>query len=236
MKIYFAFLALVFALPVVADDHAAIVKEAVSNISNDYHKEWAFTQSATEDGVRTVLQYDPRLPAGERWKLITVDGREPTADQIAEYLADKGDEFHEDEKDSDGDLVNLEILSLVEKTKDYWVFRFTPQVDIDEDEDEDEDEEKAARKFMQQVVGTIKIIRNGNYVHYIDLRNEGPIRPVFGVKIKRFLTHLTFGPAGGDGPIVPLSIDVELKGRAMMFIKLDESESVRYTDYEYVGT
>jgi hypothetical protein len=149
MKIYFAFLTFVFAVPVVADDHAAIVNEAFSNVSNAYHEEWAFTQSTSEEGVQIVLRYDPRFPKSERWKLITVDG---------------------------------------------------------------------------------------HYVQYIDLRNEGAIRPVFGVKIKRFLTHLTFGPAGSDGPIVPLSIDVELKGRAMLFVKIDESESVRYTDYEYVGT
>ena len=234
MRIYFAFLTLVLAIPAVADDHVAIVNEALSKISNDYHKEWAFTQSATEDGVQIILRYDPRFSAGERWKLITVDGREPTADEIAEHQEGKEDEFHKDENDNDGKIVDLKTLSLVEQTNEYWVFRFTPNVDIDEDDDEDEEE--AARKFMQQVIGTIKIIRNGNYVQYIDLRNERPIRPVFGVKIKRFFTHLTFGPADGDGPIVPLSIDVEVQGRAMLFVSINEVESVRYTDYEYAGS
>ena len=89
---------------------------------------------------------------------------------------------------------------------------------------------------MQQVGGTIKVIRDGNYLEYIDLRNDKPIRPAFSVKISRFLTRLTFGPAGDDGPIVPLSIEVEVKGRAMLVIKIDERESVNYGDYEYVGS
>ncbi len=224
MKIYSAFLTLVLALPVVADDHAAIVKKAFSNTSNGYQKEWAFTQSATEDGVQIIQRYDPSFPGNERWKLITIDGREPTADEIAEHKED-GEHWQDS---NNGEIVNFETLSVVEETPEYWVFRFTPDVG--------NDETKAARKFMRKVVGTIKIIRDGNYVEHIKLMNEKAIRPAFGVKISRFLTHLTFGPAGGDGPIVPLSIDVEVKGRAILFASFDESESVRFTDYEHVGT
>jgi hypothetical protein len=232
MKTYFAFLTFLLAVPVIADDHAAIVEEAFSNTSTNYHQEWAFTQSTTEDGVQIVLRYDPRFSIGERWKLMSVDGREPSADEIEQYQDNKGDEFHENDDDNGDEIVKYETLSVVEETEDYWVFQFAPKVDNDEDEEDAE----AAHKFMQQVVGTLKIIRDGHYIEYIDLRNERPIRPVFGVKIKRFLTHLTFGPAAADGPIVPLSIDVELKGRAVLFVSINESESIRYTDYEFVGT
>ena len=228
MKIYFALLPLVFTVPVVAGDHTQIVKEALSNTSNDYHQEWAFTHSATEEGIQIVGRYDPRLPDDERWQLITVDGRAPTAEEIADYRHDQVDEFYEHHDDHDNEIVNFETLSLAEETDDYWLFRFTPDVG--------NDDEGTARKFMRHVVGTIKIIRNGNYVQYIELRNERPIRPAFSIKISRFLTHLTFGPAGGDGPIVPLSIDVEVKGRAILFVTFDEMESIRFTDYEHVGT
>jgi hypothetical protein len=32
-----------------------------------------------------------------------------------------------------------------------------------------------------------------------------------------------------------MSVSVEVKGRAALFIKIDERESVRFTDYEKVG-
>ena len=215
-------------LPVFADDHISIVKEAFSNLSNDYHQEWAFTHSATEGDVQFVGRYDPRFPSEERWKLISIDGRVPTEQEIEEYQDDMGDEFHDDGPESDDEIIDFETLDLIEETEKYRVYRFTPDVGSDED--------SAGRKFMQHVDGTIKIIRDGNYIQTIDLRNDKPVRPAFSVKISKFRTHLTFGPATEDGPIVPISIDVEVKGRAILFVKIDESESVRFTDYERVGT
>jgi hypothetical protein len=227
MRIYFAGLALLLTVPVVADDHVDIVKRAFSNISNDFHQEWAFTESVTEEGVTIVGRYDPRFSDNARWNLLTIDGRAPTADEIADYQDDKENEFDGHDDDSEIDIVNLDTLELIEETDDSWVYRFIPEVDDDDDEE--------GREFMQQVDGTIKVIRDGNYLEYIDLRNNKPIRPAFSVKISRFLTRLTFGPAGDDGPIVPLSIDVEVKGRAILVIKIDVVESIRYSEYEYVG-
>ena len=90
-------------------------------------------------------------------------------------------------------------------------------------------------KFMRNVNGTLKIVRDGHYPEYIDLQNDKPIKPAFGIKISRFQTRLTFGPAGDKGPIVPLTIDVEVKGRAMLAIKFHEIESAHYGNYDYVG-
>ena len=227
MRIYFAGLALLLTVPVVADDHVDIVKRAFSNISNDFHQEWAFTESVTEEGVTIVGRYDPRFSDNARWNLLTIDGRAPTADEIANYQNDKENEFDGHDDNSEIDVVNFDTLELIEETDDSWVYRFIPEVDDDDDEE--------GREFMQQVDGTIKVIRDGNYLEYIDLRNDKPIRPAFSVKISRFLTRLTFGPAGDDGPIVPLSIDVEVKGRAILVIKIDVVESIRYSEYEYVG-
>jgi hypothetical protein len=83
-------------------------------------------------------------------------------------------------------------LSLIEDTDEFLLFRFVPYPDDVEDED--------ARTFMTQIDGTIRINRNGNYPECISLRDDGPIKPALSVRISQFLSHLTFGPAGGDGP------------------------------------
>jgi len=228
MKFYLAGLALLLTLPVVADDHVDIVKRAFLNISDDFHQEWAFTESIMEDGVAVVGRYDPRLAADARWNLLTVDGRTPTPEEMAEYQDDREFRFGDRHSDGEMDMVDFDTLELIVETDDAWFFEFVPDVDNDEDEE--------AQKFMQEVQGTIKVVRDGNYLEYLELRNDKPIRPAFSVKISRFRTRLTFGPAGGNGPIVPLSIDVELKGRALLVIKIDEVETVRYGDYEYVGS
>lgn len=229
MKINIAVIALLFTVSALADEHASLVEEAFANISEDFHEVWSFTETQIEDGVTTVGRYDPSLAENARWQLLTVDGRLPTTNEIDDYRDDKDDEFDGNDGDGAIDIVTLDTVKLIEETADYWLFRFVPNADDDE-------EDEAARKFMEKVHATVRINRNGRFPEYLDMRNDKPIQPAFGVKISRFLTRMTFGPAGEHGPIVPLSIDVAIKGRALLAIGINEKNSVQYDEWEYVGS
>jgi len=213
-----------------AGEYDAIVAKAIRAISDDYHNRWAFTESKLEDGLEYVGRFDPRRPQGERWILLNVDGRAPSEEEIDDFLEDKEDEFQWDDDEFDGtevDMVDLESLELVEETDDHWLFRFAPNAD-----DADDD---IAAEFLEEVTATLKIDRDGHYLQSIDLYNEKPIRPAFSVRISQFRVHLAFGPAADGGPVVPLAENVMISGRALLLVKFDESESVRYYDYEFAG-
>jgi hypothetical protein len=227
----FLLICLVLTAPANADtsaDYEDIVRLAFESIDHRFKESWAFTETSTEEEIVRTGRYDPRLIRGERWSLISVDSRQPTVEETEEFLNDKKDDQHRgDEADEDGQReqkagvdVNFESLDLVEETSDHWLFSFVPH--------EDDEEE-----FMKHVNGHIKVIKRGHYVAYLDLRNDKPIKPATGVKIKKFRTRLAFGPATDGGPIVPLAVDVEVQGRAMLVIKFDEKESVRFSDFEY---
>ena len=209
-----------------AEDYVDIVNRAFAAIDNDYHESWAFTESSEEEGLVYVGRYDPSRPQAERWTLLSVDGREPTRVEIEDYTDRREDDFGKDRDDSDrnADIVNFDTLELLEATDDYWLFSFVPGTDDDEGD-----------KFLAQVDGTIKVVRDGHYLEFIELKNDKPIRPAFSVKISKFLTRMTFGPAGDRGPVVPYSIDVRIKGRAAVVVSINETELTRYSDYEYVG-
>ncbi len=161
MKIYIAVLALLLTVPTLADDYVKIVEQALANISNDYRQEWAFTESVIEDGVTIVGRYDPSQPSDARWHLISIDGQQPTEEEIADFADDREDRFHDHDDDNDIDIVNFDTLELVEETNDFWVFRFEPEMDDDEDD--------TAVKFMRQVEGRLQINRHGNFLEYIDI-------------------------------------------------------------------
>ena len=208
-----------------AEDYARIVDTAIANISHDFHESWAFTETTLEDGVEFVGRYNPALPGDSRWLLLSVDGRLPTAQENEDFIYDKRHSFSEDSDSAREDLeiVDRDTLRLIEETDDRWLFSFQPF------EDDPDDEEAAA--LMEEVNGRIKIMRDGHYPAYIEMRNRKPVRPAVSVKISKFLTRLEFGPAGGDGPIVPLSIDVRIRGRAMLVISIDEREATHYSDF-----
>ena len=231
MKILLAFLGLLLGASAIADDYQSIVQRAFETIHQDFDEDWSFTETATEDDIVTVARYDALGAAGQRWTLLSFDGRSPTGDEIDDYLDDKkkgekrkgkhGDSDEEPDDDRDNSaIVNFESLQLLEETADYWLFGFIPDGDDDDD-------------FMRHVDGRIKVLKNGHYVEYIDLRNDKPIKPATGVKISKFLTTLTFGPAIDGGPIVPKAVDVVVKGRAMLVFKFDESETIRYSDFVF---
>ena len=210
-----------------AINHAAILQDAANAMDDDYMQEWAYTETSIESDTHTVGRYDPRQPEGERWQLLSVDGRTPSVQEIANYAEEKeNDNGSSSANDGDNDVSDIaepDSLRLIEQTDDYWLYSFTPAEDDDEEE------------FMQHIDATMKIVKDGPYIEYIDLHSNKPFKPQFGVKVKEFVTRLMFGPAAGGGPIVPLSVDVRIKARAFIAIGIDESMSVSFSDYEYVG-
>ena len=128
-------------------------------------------------------------------------------------------------RDDHATIVRPGTLELVEESDDAWHFAFEPA--------DDEDEE--SREFMRHVEGRLVVRKSGHYVETISLRNEKPIRPMPGVKISTFETLIEFGPAVPGGPIVPRSIDVRVRGRAFLAIGFDETESIRFSAWEYAG-
>jgi hypothetical protein len=91
------------------------------------------------------------------------------------------------------------------------------------------------REVLERMDGKVKIIKDGHYLEYIDIRNTKPIRPKIGVKMKKFLTRISFGPAVEGGPIVMKSMDVAIKLSAFLVVRVDETESVRFSEFEFAG-
>ena len=120
-------------------------------------------------------------------------------------------------------MVQPGSLSLIEETDSYWLFNFLPA--------EDEDDEG----ILKHLDATLKIVKGGPYIEFISLQSNKPFRPQFGVKISNLTTRLVFGPAAMNGPIVPVSVDIRIKARAFLAISVDETVSISFSDYEYVG-
>ena len=233
-----AALCLAIALPASAEEaqprYEVLFEKALQSIEWNAYEEWAFTESASGSNGDLVGRFDPRLPEGERWTLLSIDGRDPTEDESRQYSERKRSERHDGDHEEDGEddgeidgMVDPGSLELVEETADYWLLRFVPT-------DNDGDDEMG-REVLERMDGKVKIIKDGHYLEYIDIRNTKPIRPKIGVKMKKFLTRITFGPAVEGGPIVMKSMDVAIKLSAFLLVRVDETESVTFSDFEFAA-
>ena len=210
--------------------YEALFQSAIKAITWDFHGDWAFTiTSSGSDGDR-VGRFDPRRPQDERWTLLMIDGRPPTDKESAEYAKNNhhfgdGDGDGDNGDDSAIDMVEPGTLRLVEETDDYWLLSFVPT--------DDDDEDDVGRKVLESMQGTVKIIKDGEYLAYIDIHNEKPIRPKRGVKMKKFLMHMSFGPIADNGPVVMRSMDFAIKLSAFVLVRVNEAESLAFSDFEY---
>ena len=166
-------------------------------------------------------RFDPRGPEDQRWQLLTVDDRTPTAKEIEKYREERAGDHLENGDDDVEAMVEPDSVRLIEETAEYWLLGFDP----------DEDE----HGVLEDLVATIRINKAGSYLEYIDLRSRSPIRPAMGIRIAKLITRFTFGPAVDGGPVVPMSTQVEVKGRAYLVISFDEQELFRNSDFEYAG-
>jgi len=201
-------------------DYSALLDEALSTVDWEFEKDWAYTKTALQEGQLWVSRYDPRVDVDDGWKLISVDGREPTSKQVHKFLHNTDDHGGTSD-DSVAAIVEPDSLELIEETNDYWLFSFVPS-----------DNEEA---FTDSVDTTLKIIKDGRYISHIEMHNHSAIKPGFGTKLTSFLTWFSFGPAVDGGPVVPKSVKVQVAGRALFFIAIDETETTEYSDFEYAG-
>jgi len=211
--------------PVLAVEHEDVVNRAFEAVSRDYKDSWAYKETSLREDSLYVATYDPRRLDGGQWVLVSVDEREPTTDEL-EWFVEKKSKTAENkrgEEDRDKPIFQSGTLNLIEENDEYWLYSFVPS--------EDEDH----KEFMQHIDGTVKVIKDGHYVEYFDLKSAAAFKPMTGVKIKAFQTRLSFAPVANDGPVVPMSVDVHIEGRAFFAIKINETEKIRYTDYEYAG-
>ena len=204
-----------------AENYDQLFERALEAVDFEFHKAWAYTETRVDSEHVWVGRFDPRRPDNQRWQLLTIDNRTPTAKEMEEYQEERAGDLSENGDDDVEAMVEPDSVRLIEETAEYWLLGFDP--------DEDEHE------MLENFAATIRINKAGPYLEYIDLRTRSPIKPAMGIKLAKLITRFTFGPAVDGGPVVPLSTQVEVKGRAYLVISFDEQELFRNSDFEYAG-
>ena len=217
---------LILAAPLVlAESHEELIDHAFESIEDNPRERWSFTRTDNDGEITSIGHYDPSLAVAERWDLVSIDGRVPGADEIEKYRKERGSEEEDDSGGNDQyrSIMKEGSAALIDETDEFWLFAFEP---VGESTEEAE--------FMASVDGTLKIVKDGEYVASITLQNSKAIKPGNGVKIQNFFTLMEFAPSQPGGPVLLTGIQVKVKGRAMRVIKFDELETATWSGYEHV--
>lgn len=202
----------------------ALVEQALQTMDAVSIDDWFFTETTVTGETTTVKRHDPTRPEGQRWTLVSVDGREPTDEEREKAAREQAPAEEDDaEEEDEGEIramIDTESLALIEETAAHATYRFRP---VAEDEDD--------AKLFDHVDATLRVSKADAYVESLEMRSREPFSPGFGVKVKEFAMALTFAPVGSDAIVLPETVRIRMAGRAFLVKKIDETVVVTYSDY-----
>lgn len=206
-----------------ANEYEQIVSHALSAFDNDYKSSWAYTRTSTKDDEPAKVGYfDPSKPAAEKWTLISIGDRASTVKEQDAWALRR---IQEDASDSNntGKIVTPGSVQLLEENATHWTFSFVPAWDQFAD--------KKTRMFLSEVTGKLRVNKARLFAEEIFLFNDKPFRAAFAVKIELFEMRMTYGPISDGGPVLLLSVDTHIQGRAFLAVSIDDVKEVRFSDY-----
>lgn len=184
--------------------------------ANPYHEEVTcayVTTRSNEDGEQ-VEAFDGS------WRLVSVDSRAPTADELEDY-ADGASARQERKHPASmnlSEVVTPGTLALEAADDDGREYSFTMRGEDAKEED-----------FLSSMDARLWTSSDGR-VQRVRMTNREPVSPQTGVRITQFAQEMQFG--WDDGLNVPVlqSVHVVLEGRAFLVKKLSQDQTIRFSD------
>ena len=171
-----------------------------------------------EEEVSVKVRYDPRLPEGERWRLVE-GSLEDLDDDMRDEIKDLEKRERPDEKLVYGKIGDvIESVELIEETDAYAVFR-GPLIDDGVPED--------------AVQATFTLNKTTGHIERIEASALEPFKPAPIAKIKKFYQDQRYAPPSGDGPALLSGSESDVAGKAM-FKKFSVHQRRRFSDIELV--
>jgi hypothetical protein len=154
------------------------------------------------------------------WRLVSIDGRAPTEDELDDY-ADDASARQERKHPASMNLAEVVVpgsLALTQADDDGRMYSFTMRA---------EDEKEA--DFLSAMDARLWTAPDGR-VRRVRMTNTEPVSPQTGVRISRFAQEMQFGWDEGLSVPVLQSVHVALEGRAFLVKKLSQDQTIRFSD------
>lgn len=198
------------------------LEAALKSFRSDAPPGWSFTQTTTAEGKSTTERSDATKPNFDRWKLVQVDGRAPTADEAKHYNEQRSRRSGSGTPPKIIEQFDLATLETVSETAERILYRcaLLPS----------ESSDKTA-KFLR---ATITLHKATQIIEAIELTNIAQFSPAIGVTISELKTTMTYRIPSGDTPALPEKVVTRQRGTAFWFKTLDAEMTVIFSDYASV--
>lgn len=196
---------------------------ALEHFRSEPPRDWSFTQTTVAEGRSTVERCDAARPEFARWSLVRKDDRNPTPAELQEYGEGRSRRSRTGTAPDLKDQFLLAAVELVSTTPE----RLTYRCPLRQGESRDH--------TALHLRATIVIHRASGTVESVELANQDPFRPTFGVKIEELRTRMTYSLPQDGRPALPQEVATRVRGTAFLFKSLDGDLTVTFSDYVRVA-
>jgi len=214
------------AAPPAAAEVPPIAREAFANMPR-VTGEWAFTRTREDNDGSRVERFDPA--ADPKWQLVSVNGREPTEEELRDYAEEVEQRLAREEgRPGDNDFDGLaadEGWELLEEDDRRVTWRFRPAAGATDRE--------GTAKHLQ---GEMTILKSVPYVESFRLYSDEPFRAKVIAKIERFNTRIEMIRLDRRA-YMPVRVTTRVRGSAAFGLKSIERDILlTYSDFRYAGS
>jgi hypothetical protein len=198
----------------------AYLHEALGKFSPEVPREWAYTVMTERDGQRTTERFDASKPPEEQWQLLLIEGRKPTADELAKYFKYKAGQVpgatQATFQKNDIEPGSIELLR-EDALRAEFACAFREQ-------------SANSDKMLAHLRLRVTVAKQQPHVEKFALELREPYSPVLGVKMRELLVEMNFAPPGADRPSLPVRSSSHFLGR-IFFVPVEENLRYTYSDF-----
>ncbi|MCY4128599.1 MAG: hypothetical protein OXG15_05070 [Gammaproteobacteria bacterium] len=180
---------------------------------------YTMTHSSADSGVR-VERFSPE----RRWRLISVDGSEPSESELVDYEAEADERMSRRNSPTD-----LEFLSKVKsgtvkvdrENAETIEFVFVPEMGED-----------IPDEMAQKMSGRLTVAKDSMRPMKSMISLNEPASPMTGVKIRRLEQEAIFVKDHATGATLVKSMNFEVHGRAFVVKRISQQEKVAFSEFD----
>ncbi len=205
-------------------DHApAEVRAAILRYGNTDLEQWHYQRTRTTEEGSIVDRHDPTLPGAEHWQLVSIDGREPTRDELETFEDDRADHSDDEEKARTDYIIDviqpgsIVFQGEIDGAERYGYLLRSP-------------DGKREKTFLR-LEGDLSIQTgdDGPWVRTVRVWNTETLRPIIGVRIDQVMMSFHFELQ--DGYLLPRRVEAQWQGEFLMLKNIDRVVDVSLTDF-----
>ena len=198
-----------------------IIETAFGKMEADSIYQYSYTKVVQTTENNRVMSYDPTKEGSDCWKLVSVNGNEPGKKDLKAFykeMSNSGENNNKSISMGSDDMTNFSVINDFDNNIEY-------SFNIDGDDDD---------KMADALTCTISLNKIDSTITKMTMYITETLSPMLSVKIEEFKVEMIFDKLAETGSTLIQETKTRIKGKAMVFKKINENVTETYYDYKLV--